>query len=71
MPVHLIVTCSLRGGIHAAHLFSLASQNINSIQFCDKDSDKCMTCGRERGHNPVKYNERLKEIRQWKMPQDS
>ena len=32
--------------------------------------DKCRTCGRPRGHVPDKYNQRLNEIKQWKMPQD-
>eukprot|EP00747_Dinoflagellata_sp_TGD_P167250 gnl/TRDRNA2_/TRDRNA2_191305_c0_seq1.p1 gnl/TRDRNA2_/TRDRNA2_191305_c0~~gnl/TRDRNA2_/TRDRNA2_191305_c0_seq1.p1 ORF type:complete len:105 (-),score=10.41 gnl/TRDRNA2_/TRDRNA2_191305_c0_seq1:67-381(-) len=38
----------------------LCSQTRNTI-----DRDKCMTCARPRDHEPVKYRERLKEIRRW------
>mmetsp|Transcript_52509 Transcript_52509/g.125452 ORF Transcript_52509/g.125452 Transcript_52509/m.125452 type:complete len:117 (+) Transcript_52509:102-452(+) len=30
-----------------------------------EDNDRCMTCGRPRGHNPEKYQQRLQEIRKW------
>mmetsp|Transcript_89422 Transcript_89422/g.154806 ORF Transcript_89422/g.154806 Transcript_89422/m.154806 type:complete len:119 (-) Transcript_89422:51-407(-) len=35
-----------------------------------EDLENCKTCGRPRGHNPERYRQRLKEIRQWNVPQD-
>eukprot|EP00747_Dinoflagellata_sp_TGD_P187885 gnl/TRDRNA2_/TRDRNA2_46022_c0_seq1.p1 gnl/TRDRNA2_/TRDRNA2_46022_c0~~gnl/TRDRNA2_/TRDRNA2_46022_c0_seq1.p1 ORF type:complete len:143 (-),score=16.98 gnl/TRDRNA2_/TRDRNA2_46022_c0_seq1:57-446(-) len=33
-------------------------------------TDKCITCGRIRGHEPTKYKERLKEIRRYSPHND-
>ncbi|CAK0843295.1 unnamed protein product [Prorocentrum cordatum] len=38
----------------------LCSQSRNT-----ESMESCMTCARPRGHRPEKYQQRLKELRQW------
>eukprot|EP00747_Dinoflagellata_sp_TGD_P195332 gnl/TRDRNA2_/TRDRNA2_63836_c0_seq2.p1 gnl/TRDRNA2_/TRDRNA2_63836_c0~~gnl/TRDRNA2_/TRDRNA2_63836_c0_seq2.p1 ORF type:complete len:164 (+),score=33.68 gnl/TRDRNA2_/TRDRNA2_63836_c0_seq2:74-493(+) len=43
----------------------LCSQTRNTI-----DSDKCITCGRKRGHQPMKYNRRSYDYDRYAYDED-